>query len=218
MKTLTIAQYEELTGIPNRTIRNKIDSGDLPSSREKINNRKVKVVQVDDIQYEEYQKIVASKKNIVDSHGEINAGKKNYGESPIASQNKSTSESYQEAEIIEDLEMSKPQYNLISMENDTFENLIQNIKDMADDRSQTEKDAYKRLEQQYFQASQQASEWRSKAEEYRIESIQAESDSKIKDIRIKELEEKLSKYEDQEDKIKNIEQQLSNSPWWSKKL
>lgn len=199
---MTIAEYEKLTGIPNRTIRNRIASGELPSSREKINNRRLTVIHLDD---EEYKKYLASQTN---RQQEKEASNNNSGDSPEIGHEVLNGEGYQEAVIINDSEDYKPQYNLVSMENEIFENLIQNIKDLADDRHETEKVAYKKLEEQFFKASQEASQWRDKAEEYRIESVQAIADKKINELRIKELEEKNQKLED---KIQNLEKQLKKS-------
>jgi BRCT domain type II-containing protein len=198
LKKLKISEYEELTGIPNRTIRNKIATGELPSSREKIDNRRLTVIHIDD---DEFEKLLASQP--LRQSGE-SASQKNNSESPMANQSKEHGENYQEAEIIDDTEDYKPQYNLVSMETETFENLIQNIKDLSDDRHETEKEAYKKLEEQYFKANQEASEWRAKAEEYRLESVQAVADKKINEIRIKELEEKIAYLEKELKKAQSL--------------
>lgn len=93
-------------------------------------------------------------------------------------------EPVQEAELIGE----NTQYNLVSMENTTFEQLIQKITDLAEARSQTDRESLDKLERVYLEIKAENKELRQKVENYKIESIQSQAELKICEMRVKELE------------------------------
>lgn len=135
---------------------------------------------------------------------------------------------FEEAEIIDDFGHNQ----LMTMEQLSFDALIKNIKEMSDDRARTLEATNNEIRAEVHEGRAKIIELSEKLTIEKIKAAQFEAEVRILNLRftekdnkiemlekqVKELEEKLSKYNDQQDKIKNIEQQLNMPPWWSKKL
>lgn len=134
----------------------------------------------------------------------------------------------EEAEIMDGF----GQNQLMTMEQLSFDALIKNIKELSDDRAKTLEVINEEIRAEVHEGRAKIIELTEKLTIEKIKAAQFEAEVRILNLRftekddkieklekyIKELEEKLSKFDDQQIKINSIEQQLNNSPWWSKKL
>lgn len=186
MKELTVREYATREGLSTTAVRKQIEKGRLATCRKNLGGKEIIHIIVDDgyQQTNKHEQPVIL--NQVDNH----------------------ETSVQDAEIIKESNT----FNLVSMETSTFEQLIQNIKSLADDRSKTEKEAYNKLEAEYFALKQEIKQLRETNETLKIESIQASAELKISQIRNKELEEKITRLEEGKtvlnEKLNNLEEQL----------
>lgn len=187
LKQLTVKQYSERTGTNERQVRRLIKSGQLPSSRSEVKGRIVTMVLVDDdiVIGPDVSREEKVLKNEMSGHTK-------------------------EAEIIEE----STNYNLVSMDNTVFDQLIDSIKTMANDRHASDKEAYKALQDEYFELKMKVSGLEKEIKDLvgqlhseKLNSAQAESQAKILEVRLEEKEKTIAEL---------IAQQ--NSSIWFKKL
>ena len=189
-KYITFSDYARLKGVSDRTVRNWKEQGKISVTSKIINNRNTLVVIVDD-----EEDIIQSYSKHFEPQFEDKFQDIQKGFEPV-----------QDAEIITD----SPSYHMVSMENNTFEQLIQSIKDMAEARAESDKKTLDKTETEYFEAK---AEIRKLNEEIKalgdlltkekIQSAQNEAELKIIQLRIKELSEKNNEKETFISTIKN---------------
>jgi chromosome segregation ATPase len=199
MQKYTISEIERKFGYSNSKIRRLIKKRLLPITKEKRDNRDITIVLVEDEQ----------KFRILFGDYDHHTEEQNFHQ--VAHQvDNHNDEMVQEAEIIKE----STDYQLMSIEQKSFDQLIQSIKDLADDRYKTEKESYKKLEDQYFSLQQDYKMLLEKVDQYKVEAIQAQAEVKILELRINESKEKIEFYKTQnanlEKKINELQYNLSN--------
>lgn len=212
MEELTISEFCRRTGKSDKTVRNWIKKKKLQSSKKMLDGRLVSTVYI-----ENDTKIQSDFQDV---------------QEPISKHIQEHKQDVQEAEFITE----NTSYNMVSMENTTFERLITQIQELAEARAQAEEKTSKNIQEHLMEEKTKVqilqekidtiqNEYQIKLDDLRSElskekilAAQIEAGSKIKDLRIKELEDKLSKYDDQQNKINTLEQQSNSSNIWFKKL
>lgn len=176
MREVTITEYAHENKISVSAVYKRISRGKLKTTQGVRNNQNCTLILVDyDGQANGH--IYTSPPPKLDKMNEnVQQGKE-----PI-----------QDAEIISD----SPAYQMVSMEHTTFEQLIQRITDLAEARSSAERTSLERIEKEYLELKAENKELKEKLEIFKIESIQAQSDLKISEIRIKELENELQEHKE----------------------
>ncbi|MGD9580814.1 MAG: hypothetical protein AB7V50_05545 [Vampirovibrionia bacterium] len=168
MREVTITEFAHINNISVSAVYKRISRGRLKTTQGIRNNQKCTLILVDDspIYNEPFQPVQNHRIDMENYHVH------------------SVEESVQEAEFISE----STQHNLVSMENTTFEQLIQKITELADARSEADRESLKRLEAAYLELNAEYKEIREKMENYKIESIQYQAELKISQLRITELE------------------------------
>lgn len=198
MQKYTISELERKYGYSNSKIRRLIKKRLLPITKEKRENKDITIVLVED---EKKLKELFGDHDYHYEHQDDNQADERLNQFPR--------ETFQDVEIIKETS----DYQLISMEQKSFDQLIQSIKELADDRTKADRESYKKLEDQYFLILQDNKLLAEKVENYKIESIQAQAESKIKELKINELEAVINqlKKELETHKIELIEFKTINS-------
>ncbi|MEW5821949.1 MAG: hypothetical protein AB1782_17275 [Cyanobacteriota bacterium] len=202
MKEVSVREYANMVGLSTTAVRKQIEKGKLATCKKTLGGKEIIHILID-VGYQPTNHVGEPVKTEsyqpVDNH-----------EEPV-----------QDAEIIRET----PQYNIVNMETSTFEQLIQNIKDLADDRSKAEQDSYQKLYSEYFELKQEIKLLRDNNEKLKIESIQASAELKISQITINELKEKFCTLENTyKELINKIESQketpkdTNKESIWSKTL
>jgi DNA-binding transcriptional MerR regulator len=174
LQKVSVREYSERTGINERTVRRYIKSGRLPSTKQVVNNREITMVLVDDdFDY--------NPSGSPDTSGQPDS---NMAISP------DSDNSIADAELIE----NTVTHNLVTMDNTVFEQLINNIKALADDRAYSDAEAYKKLEREYFEIKTKLSgleqtlqQLKEEIMQEKIKAAQFESETRIKEMKISEL-------------------------------
>ncbi len=190
MKKITVLEYANLLGVSVKTIYKRIDKGQTPH----VVQGGKKLVTIEDL---EYLRLLGEK-----------------GESITEPQKSSVenkeNESFHDAEIVNDSPV-EPEFQIVSMEQTSFDRLISSIKDLADNQLISWKESYSRIEREYLEIKAENKGLKEKNESLRIEAIQAKAELKIIEIRVKELENnnlvQVEKNEDLKNKIKDLEKQ-----------
>ncbi|MEW5819185.1 MAG: hypothetical protein AB1782_03260 [Cyanobacteriota bacterium] len=199
MQKYTISEIERKFGYSNSKIRRLIKKNILPITKEKKDNKLITMV------------LVENEKKFRELFGDYNY----YSDEQFIQRNdyqheNQHIENVQEAEIVKD----STDYQLINMEQKSFDQLIQSIKELADDRSKTERELYKKLEDQYFSLQQEYKILSEQKDSFKTESIQAQAEVKILELRMKEFEEKNINFQkiinSLEDKINELKYALSS--------
>jgi excisionase family DNA binding protein len=190
LKKITVLEYANLLGVSVKTIYKRIDKGQTPH----VVQGGKKLVTIEDL---EYLRLLGEK-----------------GESITEPQKSSVenkeNESFHDAEIVNDSPV-EPEFQIVSMEQTSFDRLISSIKDLADNQLISWKESYSRIEREYLEIKAENKGLKEKNESLRIEAIQAKAELKIIEIRVKELENnnlvQVEKNEDLKNKIKDLEKQ-----------
>lgn len=190
MKKLTVRDYARVYGLSESAVRKQLRSGKLAFTKQIINNRETTLIIVEESLLGTARTVLPEKQFYKSTAPKLD------GTTPgVVYQNNSDDE-VQEAEIIND---SNP-YNIVSMENNTFDQLIKSIKEMADDRAKTEKEAYSKLEQEYFELKAKCSKLEEENKALIIESVQNDANYRISELKLKELEMQISNLNNKLDK------------------
>lgn len=171
-------------GLSVKTIYKKINRGEIPHL---VEGGK-KCVSIED---SEFFNLVEKKREFTQEKGDR-----------IRGQN--SPEIIQEAEIIDDSPGDK-RYNLVSMENGTFEQLILNITELSEKRAQTYEETIRRLHEEYYETRAENKRLNQELKESSIKQAEAEINAKISQIRVHELENDRVKMGD---KISDLEEKL----------
>lgn len=168
MREVTITEFAHINNISVSAVYKRISRGRLKTTQGVRNNQKCTLILMDTgpMSNQSFEHIQNSK---IDMHNHD----VHQVEEPV-----------QEAEFISE----NTQYNVVSMENTTFEQLIQKITDLAEARYFAEKESMDKLERQYLELKAENKELRENLNTYKIESIQAQAELRISQIRVDELE------------------------------
>lgn len=219
-KWLTIKDLSVHFKIPEATIRSWLKRNLFTVSMQTVDKRRVKCVFLD----EKAKEVLADYFNLTMNEINFDAftmskNEKKYEPHNDHNDHNVQPEIVQEAEIISNL----PNYQIVSMENNTFEQLIQDIKDLANDRATSDKEAYNRLEKEYFelkskrsQLEEVISQLKDENKELAIHLAQCETNFKIQELKVKELNEI---YESEIANLKKeIEELKKKTKWFRKNL
>lgn len=206
---LTIKQFQIKYGIAESTVRSWVKKKRLTTAFELINNRETKVVIID-------EKALSAIKQYNLNAGNTAIDTAAYSENiqPISgdtARHTAANETIEDAEILD----YSNRYQLVSMEQSSFDSLIQSIKELAEARAQTEKHAYDNLLHEYNKIQQQITQLQSKYEKANVEAIQAEAELRIKNIEMIEKDKKIEELERQnQDLHKTNEELRKKTKWW----
>lgn len=167
MKKLSVAEYARRLGKNESTIRKQISAGKLQAITERVNNRKVYMVLVDEeseILQENYQTVKEKFTDLRELNQEV-----------------------QEAEIIQE----SSGFQMFSIEKESFDLMLTKFETMSNDRANTLESSLKLVQEELFQIKADNKKLQEELLQEKIKAAQIEAESKIKDIKIKELEEKL---------------------------
>lgn len=190
MSYVSTKEYSEQTGLSEATVRRRCSSGQLPHKVEMIKNKKTYKVFLEDDR---------SKSN-----------DQNFT-APIFDR-----PSLYDAEIVSD----QVEYPLISMEKESFDQMIAQLKNMADDRADEINKSYDRLMNDYLEMKAENKELKEQVDKYRIEAIQFQAENKILQLRLEEKDNVIDGLNAQlkEKELLISASEESNHKWWSKKL
>ena len=168
MREVTITEFAHINNISVSAVYKRISRGRLKTTQGIRNNQKCTLILMDTspIHNQSFEHVQNSKIDMYNHNV-------HQVEEPVL-----------EAEFISE----NTQYNVVSMENTTFEQLIQKITDLAEARYFAEKESMDKLERQYLELKAENKELREKVNSYKIESIQAQAELRISQIRVDELE------------------------------
>ncbi|MEW5820077.1 MAG: hypothetical protein AB1782_07775 [Cyanobacteriota bacterium] len=174
MKKLSVPEYAKLLDINESTVRKHIRAGKVDAIEETFNNRKVYKIILDD-------------------------------NDPIFNQyytGHGTAQNFepQEAEIIDESEG----YHLISMEKDSFDNLIDKFEKLSQDRAKALESTLELVRAELFEMRAENKKIAEELYKERINAAQIEVEIKIKDIKINEMEEHNNKLKSELDEIISI--------------
>lgn len=167
MKKISVSEYAELLNLSVKTIYKKINRGEIPH----IVDGGKKYVTVEDSSYYEF----------------LEKRKEDNRENDFISQDSMATKSVHDAELIEDLPGDK-KYNLVSMENITFEHLIANITDLSDKRALTYEETIRRLQEEYYETRSENKGLNEELKKTTIALAEADVNYRICNMRVKELE------------------------------
>ena len=176
VKKISVLEYANLIGLSIKTIYKKINKGEIPHILE--SGKKLVIVEDDT-----YFKLLERNRSLDGDYIEKN-------EETIET------EYVQDGEIIND-SPGEQSFNIIRMENATFENLIHSIKDLSDKRAETYEETIKRLQEEYYECRAENKKLIEENKELTIKLAEAEVNYRIGDIRVKELENKREKTREQ---------------------
>ena len=168
MREVTITEFAHINNISVSAVYKRISRGRLKTTQGVRNNQKCTLILMDTspTHNQSFDHVQNPKMDMYNNNV-------HQVEEPV-----------QEAEFISE----NTQYNIVSMENTTFEQLIQKITDLAEARYFAEKESMDKLESQYLELKAENKELREKVNTYKIESIQAQAELRISQIRVDELE------------------------------
>lgn len=179
-KYITFSEYARLKGVSDRTVRNWKEQGKISVTTKLINNRNTLVVIVDDEPTDIQNSSKGSKPNLEKNIQEI----------------QNAFEPIQDAEIIDDSQ----QYKMVSMENNTFDQLINSIKQLAESRAESDQKAMMKIENEYFETKAENKKLHEEKTQLienlhseKLLAAQLEAEIKISTLQIKELTEKINK-------------------------
>ena len=219
LSELTVKEYATLKDVSEKTVHNWIEKGRLQCKYKNIKGRNVKVILVND-------------NELLRNYNE------NYSEPKSAFQRSSMNEfqnqeqAYEEAEIIDETSTEK-NYNVISMENNTFEELINSIKELANARAQSDKESIENYKEQFFEAKSEIKQLQERLLNLKddltiekLKSAQFETEVKIQSLRIEEFENKINNLETNnkilkeqlEQKLKQETENTKQTSFWTNKL
>lgn len=184
MKKISVSEYAELLNLSVKTIYKKINRGEIPH----VVEGGKKYITVEDTAYFDY----------LEKKGE--SGKER---STITGDSTATS-FVQEAELIDDSPGEK-KYNLVTMENNTFEHLILNITELSEKRAVTYEETIKRLQNEYYETRSENKGLNEELKKTSIALAEADVNFRICEIRVKELESNQGKKREQ---ILSLEKEL----------
>lgn len=187
MKKYTVSEYSDLTGTPTRTVRNWIRDGKLATSKGVRNNREVILISIDENEKMAGHTASHDAKQIIEESAK-NDSIANHGI------------------MVEDAEIIKEstEYNLVSMENTTFEKLISEIGRLSDARANTDQETIK----QYLdEINRLRAELRTLLDDNKqlvAENAMATAEINILKIRLEEKEKEISAMAGQLEKAKSF--------------
>jgi chromosome segregation ATPase len=174
----------------------------LTTSIELVNNKRTKVVSIDDRAADMLSKhrgVIVTAENmklLVNGASNVNTSS-NYEN--IDASNLSDN-MYEEAELIQD----SSNFQLVSMEQSSFDNIINSFNLVTSKALEAEKEAFKRLEVEYFELKQRIEQIEAEKERIMAENRQIEkeniivtSEKKILEMQIKELQSKIKELDKQ---------------------
>lgn len=190
MKKLTVKDFAFNFKIPETTLRGWISRDELTTSSEIIKNRKTRIVLLD----EKAQKKINEYRGVATSENEFNYETITHNETrnEYTTGHNADKSNVQDAEIITD----STHFQMISMEQSSFDQLITSIKELAEAKSQSDNEAIKRIENEYFELKTKFTHLDEENKKLFKEIALAEAEIKIKEMRIKELEEKTKSLEE----------------------
>ncbi|MEW5818721.1 MAG: hypothetical protein AB1782_00895 [Cyanobacteriota bacterium] len=196
---IKVSDFARRKGVSERTVRNWIKKGKLSTTTKTIENRSTLVIILESNSEHSEAFNEDLNENIQDDSGPI-----------------------QEAEIIP----GSASYSLVSMEKTTFEQLIESIKSMSESRAEADQDTINRFKEEIFEIKAENKKLNTDIKQLndlltkeKIESAQLQAELKIKDLRIKELEEQIDKFQlEKYDKINNSNQDKdkNNTNIWNR--
>ncbi|MEW5819944.1 MAG: hypothetical protein AB1782_07110 [Cyanobacteriota bacterium] len=187
MRNISVLEYAELVKLSVKTIYKKIKKGEIPY----IVEGGKRFITVDDAEY--YQLM----ENQANSPLEQNEVKRDFQENDYV----------QDIEVIDDLPGDK-KYNIVSMENNTFEHLILNITELSDKRAKTFEETILRLQEEYYESRTENKRLNQELINLTNKLVEAEIAFRVGEIRVKELEKILTKKEESIEENNNYIQEL----------
>ncbi|MEW5820864.1 MAG: hypothetical protein AB1782_11795 [Cyanobacteriota bacterium] len=181
LREVTITEYAHLNKISVSAVYKRISRGKLKTTQGVRNNQNCTLILIEDH---------------INNFGQVQQGQKPQYMN-IEENVQSIGHHVQDAEIITE----STQHNLVSMENTTFEQLIQHITNLAEARATTEKESFNRLEQQFMEIKAENTQLKEQVDKYKFEAIQNEAELKIAELKIKELEEKINYFNSENNSI-----------------
>lgn len=167
-KYLSVEEYAAILNISDSAVRKQIRSGKLPAIKDKSSKRPKYLIAVTE---EEFNKAKTLK---------VSEPRPEHHTEPEP-------EKIEEAELVAE---PVPEYSLVSMENATFERLLDDIKTLANDRKEADQHYITRLEEELYKVQAELKTVKEELQTEKIKAAQFEADNKIKELRIQELEKK----------------------------
>ena len=170
---IRIQDYAQRCEVSERTVRNWINKDKIRSTQKRINNKNVKMVIYDEDaeRMERECKIFPEVRNGSREDSEIM-------EPEI--------QNIPEAEIINE----STSFQMVTIEQASFDNLIQSIKELADDRSRTDREHIKNLEEELHKNRAQVQELQAENKQLIQETSLQQAELNILKLRVEELEKK----------------------------
>lgn len=211
-----ISDFAKIAGVSTRSVRNWVEDNKLNTTKETVNNKEITVIVIDD----------KAKKYL--RRNEYNEGREetfypkekedNYYSEEREEKNSFSSLYVKDAEIINET----TKYNLVSMENTTFEQLINKITQLAEAKADAKEEYITKLEEELHELRAKVKELEIENKNYIIQNAQMETEIKIKDLKVIELEEKIKPIQDEktllESNYKQIQFEISTKEGESSQL
>lgn len=208
MKKLTVREYAIEKGISETAVRKQINRNQLRTTHEIINNRKTLLIIVED-------GLEPSKPN----HSSLPP----YGSEP-----------YKDVEIVNET----TGFQIVSMEQSSFDNLIQSFKEISTNQIETIEGVLKATQTELFETKAELKKSFEENKNLILQSAQSETNSKIIEVKNLELQNELEKLTNiirqHEEELKLIKDEnshykaeiekmqtqltLKQSSFWNKKL
>ncbi|MEW5819255.1 MAG: hypothetical protein AB1782_03620 [Cyanobacteriota bacterium] len=156
---------------------------ELTTSSEIIKNRKTRVIIIDQKaakKINEYKGHATSEDDLL----ELVTGRNEFRDEDTTNRD-APKENIQEAEIINESQ----QYSMVSMEQSSFDQLIETFKQLAEAKSSSDEEAFKRMENEYFEMKSKSVKLEEENKKLFKDIAFAEAELKIKEMTINELKE-----------------------------
>jgi hypothetical protein len=171
LRKLTVREYAIEQGISDTAVRKQIKRNQLRTTYEMLNNKKTTLILLEN----DFQ-------SSSEPESTIESNQKEPGSEPI-----------QDAEFIE----SPQNFQLVSMEQSSFDNLIQSFKEMAEQRAESDQTSYEKLETAYFELKTRVTNLEEENKNMYKKVAISEAELRIKDMTIQEKTEKIKELQNQ---------------------
>lgn len=211
MDTIRIADFAKCCKVSEKTVRNWINSNKLNSSKKRYSNKEVKVVVIDE------------KSKLMEMHSKnFPEDEENYKKvSEVPEDSTQNFQNVSEAELIDNTQS----FELMTMQQTSFDKLIEDIKIMSERVSESDNRYIKNLEEELFRIRAQNTELQKENIGLIHQTALLEAEMNIMKKRMEEIEdmekkrEVLQEEERKKAALKDLEQHWDNKTTeWFKKL